>query len=190
MVLISLSAAMVLGELTEGAMNDWSALYLRDVTHAAPGLTPLGVAVVSAVMLTARLFADGWRTRWGDNRVVVVGAVLAGCGLGGALLLGGVAPALAGFACVGLGMAATTPCIYVAAARLGPGAIALVATMGTTGLLVGPPIIGYVAHASSLVWGMGVVVAATLMLAVCIAPIRWPAAQPSADASMPAAGAG
>ncbi|MGX6601635.1 MFS transporter [Micromonosporaceae bacterium Da 78-11] len=173
-VTVWLSLAMVFGEITEGAMNDWSALYLRDVAHAAPEVTPLGVAVVSAVMLVARLFADGWRSRWGDKPVVLAGSALAAVGLSTALLLGGVGPALAGFACVGLGMAAVTPCIYVAAARLGPDTLSLVAAMGTTGLLAGPPVIGFVAEATNLVWGMGVVVAAMALLMLCISQVRWP----------------
>ncbi|GIF12697.1 MFS transporter [Actinoplanes teichomyceticus] len=172
---VVLTLAMVLAELTEGAMNDWSALYLRDVAHAAPALTPLGIAVVSAVMLVARVFADGWRKRWGDKRVVVAGVAVASGGLGSALLLGGAVPAFAGFACVGLGMAAVTPCLYVAAARLGPQTLALVASAGTVGLLAGPPLIGFVAHAAGLVWGMSVVVIAALALAACVGPVRWPA---------------
>jgi MFS family permease len=185
-VTVFLSLAMVFGELTEGAMNDWSALYLRDVAHAATQLTPLGVAVVSATMLLARLFVDGWRERWGDKPVVIAGGTLAACGLAAALLLGGVAPALAGFACVGVGMAAVTPCIYVAAARLGPDALALVAAMGTTGLLAGPPIIGFVADASSLVWGMSVVVAAALLVATFVSQVRWPSAAENEPAAEPA----
>ncbi|GAB1640249.1 MFS transporter [Krasilnikovia sp. MM14-A1259] len=173
-VAVLLSLAMVFAEIVEGAMNDWSALYLQDVAHAAAGLTPLGIAVVSATMVLARIFADGWRARWGDNRVVVAGALLAAGGLAGALLLGGVVPALTGFAFVGLGMAAVTPCIYVAAARLGPGSLALVASMGTAGLLIGPPLIGFVVNASSLSWGMGVVVLAALLVAACVGRARWP----------------
>ncbi len=163
-VVLWLCVAMAFGELTEGAMNDWSALYLRDVAHAVTELTPLGIATVSAMMVLARLFADQWRARWGDKRVMLAGTALAAVGLGGALLLGGWVPALVGFACVGLGMAAVTPCIYVAAARQGSGALALVASAGTGGLLVGPPVIGFVAGASSLVWGMTVVVAAIVLI--------------------------
>lgn len=167
-----LGAAMVFGTVTEGAMNDWSALYLEDVVDAAPELVPLGVATVSAMMLLARLFADGWRARWGDRRVVLVGAALAFCGLTAALLLGGLVPALLGFACVGLGMAAVTPSLYVAAAKEGTNALALVATMGTTGLLVGPPVIGLVANASGMVWGMGAVALSAFLVTLCVTPIR------------------
>ncbi len=109
-----MGGAMVFGTVTEGAMNDWSALYLEEVAGASAKVAPLGIAVVSVMMVAARLFADGWRARWGDDRVVRVGSVLA-------LLAGGVVPALLGFTCMGLGMAAVTPCVYVAAARQGSG---------------------------------------------------------------------
>jgi MFS family permease len=179
MVVLGLGIAMIFSELTEGAMNDWSALYLRDVTHAATQVTPLGIATVSAMMVLARLFADRWRARWGDKRVVLVGTTLAAIGLAGALLAGGWVPALIGFACVGLGMAAVAPCIYVAAAKHGPDALALVAATGTAGLLVGPPIIGFVASASSLVWGLTVVVVAIVLVFVSVTRIQLGAASAS-----------
>ncbi|MFE2377979.1 MFS transporter [Streptomyces sp. NPDC059398] len=168
-----MGCAMAFGTVTEGAMNDWSALYMKDVLRAAASVAPLGIAVVSVMMVLARVFADGWRTRWGDGRVVLVGSVLAGAGLALALLVGGVVPALVGFACVGLGVAAVTPCVYVAAARQGSEALALVAAMGTVGLLAGPAMIGFIANASSLVWGMGAVAAAALLVSVCATRIRW-----------------
>ncbi|MFE1033475.1 MFS transporter [Streptomyces sp. NPDC058807] len=168
--------AMVFGTVAEGAMNDWSALYLKDVARASAELTPLGIAVVSGMMVVARLFADGWRGRWGDGRVVLVGSAVAGTGLAVALVSGGVAPALAGFACMGLGIAAVTPCVYAAAARQGSDALTLVAAMGTTGLLAGPPLIGFVAGASSLTWGMGAVAAAAVAVSLCSTRIPWTAA--------------
>ncbi|MFC8329568.1 MFS transporter [Streptomyces olivaceus] len=167
--------AMVFGTVAEGAMNDWSALYLRDVAEASAELAPLGIAVVSGMMVVARVFADGWRARWGDGRVVLVGSTAAGAGLAAALVSGGVAPALAGFACMGLGIAAVTPCVYAAAARQGSDALTLVAAMGTTGLLAGPPLIGFIASASSLAWGMGAVAASAVAVALCGTRIRWTA---------------
>ncbi|MEE1792096.1 MFS transporter [Streptomyces sp. BE308] len=174
-VTLWMGCAMAFGTVTEGAMNDWSALYMKDVVNAAAELAPMGIAVVSVMMVLARVFADGWRTRWGDGRIVRAGSVLAGAGLALALLVGGVVPTLIGFACVGLGIAAVTPCVYVAAAKKGPDALALVAAMGTTGLLAGPAAIGFIASASSLVWGMGAVAAAALLVALCATQIRWTA---------------
>ncbi|MFD8827097.1 MFS transporter [Streptomyces sp. NPDC059605] len=173
-VTIWMGCAMVFGTVTEGAMNDWSALYMEDVVGAASELAPLGIAVVSGMMVLARLFADGWRSRWGDGRIVRVGSAVAGTGLALALLAGGVVPTLIGFACVGLGVAAVTPCIYVAAAGQGTDALALVAAMGTTGLLAGPAVIGFIAEAGSLVWGMGAVAASAVLVSLCATRIRWP----------------
>ncbi|WP_411091089.1 MFS transporter [Streptomyces sp. 049-1] len=179
--------AMVFGTVAEGAMNDWSALYLKDVAEASAELAPLGIAVVSGMMVVARLFADGWRARWGDGRVVLLGSVIAAAGLALALVSGGVAPALAGFACMGLGIAAVTPCLYAAAARQGSDALTLVAAMGTTGLLAGPPLIGFIAGASSLAWGMGAVAASAGAVALCSTRIRWtPAPAVPDEAATPA----
>ncbi|MFD4508932.1 MFS transporter [Streptomyces sp. NPDC058457] len=172
-VTLWMCCAMAFGTVTEGAMNDWSALYLREVAKSTAELAPMGIAVFSGMMVLARLFADGWRSRWGDGRVVLLGSALAAAGLAFALLSGGVAAALVGFACVGLGCAAVTPCVYVAAAKQGSQALALVAAMGTTGLLAGPPLIGFVASSSSLVWGLGVVAAAAVVVSLCSTRIQW-----------------
>ncbi|MFB7475752.1 MFS transporter [Kitasatospora sp. NPDC056184] len=186
-ITVWMGLAMVFGTVTEGAMNDWSALYLENVVQASHQLAPMGIAVVSVMMVLARLFADGWRTRFGDGRIVRVGSTVAGLGLALALLAGGVVPTLIGFACVGLGVAAVTPCVYVAAARQGSDALALVAATGTTGLLAGPALIGFIANASSLVWGMGVVAASALVVALCATRIRWPSLDADADAAPTAA---
>ncbi|MEU1286370.1 MFS transporter [Kitasatospora sp. NPDC005856] len=177
--------AMVFGTVTEGAMNDWSALYLKDYVQAGAGLAPMGIAVVSVMMVCARIFADGWRTRFGDGRIVRTGSLLAALGLALALAVGGVVPTLLGFACVGLGVAAVTPCVYVAAARQGADALSLVAAMGTTGLLAGPAVIGFIAGATSLLWGMAAVAASAAVVSLCATRIGWPGPQTPASAADP-----
>ncbi|MGW7786538.1 MULTISPECIES: MFS transporter [Streptomyces] len=173
-----MGCAMAFGTITEGAMNDWSTLYMEDVVRAPATVAPLGIAVVSVMMLLARLCADRWRTRWGDGRVVVTGSAVAAVGLALALLAGGVVPTLLGFACVGLGAAAVTPCVYVAAAGRGSDALALVAAMGTTGLLAGPAVIGFVAGAANLTVGMATVAASALIVTVTAFRIPWRARTP------------
>ncbi|WP_405060147.1 MFS transporter [Kribbella sp. NBC_01505] len=167
-----LALAMVFGTVVEGAMNDWSALYLRDIVHAPTAALPLGIAVVSATMLITRLFADARRAAWGDRFVVLTGATIAGAGLIAALLIGGLIPTLVGFACVGLGMAAVTPCLYAAAAKEGSNALTLVSTMGTLGLLAGPPAIGALTNATDLRWGMAAVAVFALLVTACTTQIR------------------
>jgi MFS family permease len=134
----------------------------------------LGIAIFSATMVLARVFADGRRARWGDRRIVLAGGTLAAAGLTLGLLLGGVAPALLGFACVGLGIAAVAPCIYAAAAGQGPNVLTLVAAMGVTGMLAGPPVIGSIASVSSLAWAMGAVALSAILVSLCATRIRWP----------------
>ncbi|MFF9175268.1 MFS transporter [Streptomyces sp. NPDC014793] len=168
-----MGCAMAFGTITEGAMNDWSTLYLKDVVRASSTVAPLGIAVVSAMMLLARVRADRWRDRWGDARVVRTGSAVAGLGLALALAAGGVLPTLLGFACVGLGAAAVTPCVYVAAAEHGPDALSLVAAMGTTGLLAGPALIGFVAGTGGLTLGMATVAASALTVTLAAAWIPW-----------------
>lgn len=174
-VMLWLGVAMAFAEVVEGSMNDWSALYLKDVADASSQVAPLGIAVISGTMVVARLVGDSWRSRWGDARVVRVGSAVAGTGLALALLAGGVVPALIGFACVGLGVSAVAPCLYVAAAAEGPDALSLIASMGTTGLLAGPALIGFVANVSSLAWGLGVVAASAVVVSLSTTRLRWKA---------------
>lgn len=179
--------AMAFGTIVEGAMNDWSALYLKNVAKAAAGLTPMGIAVFSIAMVIARIGSDDWRRRWGDARVVVLGSVLASAGLSVAVLLGGVPAALVGFALVGLGIASVTPCVYVAAANNGADALALVAALGTVGLLAGPGLIGLIAGAGGLAWAMGAVAIAAAVVAACTSRITWRTEPEGERAAAPAA---
>jgi MFS family permease len=101
------------------------------------------------------------------------GGTLAGSGLVLALLAGGLIPALIGFALVGLGIAAVSPCVYAAAAKNGPVALASVTTMGSVGGLLGPPVIGFISHASSFSWGMAVIAMAAWLVAAGTRKVRW-----------------
>jgi MFS family permease len=184
-VTLWMGLAMAFGTIVEGAMNDWSALYLKTVAKAAAGLTPMGIAVFSIAMVVARVGSDSWRKRWGDARIVVLGSALACVGLTLAVLVGGVVPALAGFALVGLGIASVTPCVYVAAANHGADALALVAAMGTVGLLAGPGVIGLIAGGAGLTWAMGAVAISAAIVAACTSRITW---RPVPDAPSEAGG--
>ncbi|WP_295762833.1 MFS transporter [Undibacterium sp.] len=168
-----LGAIAMCGTVVENSMSDWSALYLKEVVRVAPELAPLGIACVSGAMLLARWFGDGWRMRWGAQRMLTIGGALAGSGLAMALLLGGLIPALLGFALVGLGIAAVSPCVYTAAAKNGPVALASVTTMGSIGGLMGPPMIGFIAHASSFSWGMAVIALAAYLVAAATRKMSW-----------------
>lgn len=138
--------------LGEGAMADWSAVYLGQLS--SPGVSPLGYAVFSLAMALGRLRGDWFHQRLGSAATVRWGGALAAAGLGIALLAGGVPAALAGFAFAGWGFSAIFPILCSVAGKRAAGkpqaGIAAVSATGYLGFLVGPPIIGFLAQASSL----------------------------------------
>jgi MFS family permease len=139
--------------LAEGAIFDWSGVYLATETAAAEGLAPLGLAAFSLTMALGRLLGDPVAERFGSTPTVSLGALLAALGLGLAVALPTPATAIAGFALMGLGLSAVFPLTLRSAGVHGeaPGpALAAVSTFGYMGFLAGPPVIGLVAEATSL----------------------------------------
>ena len=162
-----------LGMIVEGSMVDWSTLYLKERADASQQMATLGIVSLQGAMLVTRWFGDRARVRWGARRLLFVGSLLAGLSLAAALLVGGVVPALVGFGLFGIGVATVSPCVYAAGAREGGVALAAVMTLGSLGFLVGPLVIGAVAQATNLSWGMAVVAGAAIALAVLSRRVRW-----------------
>ena len=169
-VLLGLGALAFLGLLAEGAMGDWSAVYLHDTLAAAPAVAATGFAVFSLAMAAGRLAGDRLVDGFGAGRVVRVSSAIATVGLAAALLLGNPAAGIVGFGLVGLGIANIIPVLFGAAARVpgvGPGrGLAAVATTGYLGFLTGPPLIGVVADAVGLGPGLALVSAACAVIAL------------------------
>jgi MFS family permease len=168
-----IGAMAFLGMIAEGSMVDWSTLYLRERAGASQQVAPLGIASLQGTMLVTRWFGDRARARWGARKLLFGGSLLAGLSLTAALVLGGVVPALVGFALFGVGVATVSPCVYAAGAREGGVALAAVMTLGSLGFLVGPLLIGAVAQNTNLSWGMAVVAAAAIALALLSRRVRW-----------------
>lgn len=148
--------------IAEGAMADWSAVYLRNSLGTTPAFAATGYAAFSVAMAAGRLVGDGLRARLRAALLVRLSAALAAVGLGAALLTAQPFATLLGFACVGLGLANIVPILFTAAGRT-PGVatgagIAAVASAGYFGFLIGPPVIGFVAQLTSLAWGLGLIV--------------------------------
>jgi predicted MFS family arabinose efflux permease len=135
--------------LAEGAVFDWSGIFIRRETGAAIGLASAGLAAFNLAMGLGRLTADRAAERLGSPTLGGAGALLAAAGLGLALLLDSAAGAIAGFAVMGLGLAPVFPLALRAAgydpAISGP-AVAAVSSVGYAGLLSGPPAIGLLAE--------------------------------------------
>jgi hypothetical protein len=168
-----IGAMALLAMIVEGSMVDWSTLYLQERAGASQEVAPLGIAALQGTMLVTRWFGDRARVRWGARRLLFGGSLLAGASLALALVIGGVVPALIGFALFGVGVATVSPCVYAAGAREGGVALASVMTLGALGFLIGPLLIGSVAQVTNLAWGMGVIAVAAIALAVLSRRLRW-----------------
>lgn len=139
----------------EGAMADWSALFLENM-GAQEWLAALGLAFFTGTMAVGRLFGDRWVDYVGAIRAIQWGAACSVLGLFIALISYFPVVAIIGFALSGIGMAIIFPCLLTLAARVktkemsSAAAIASVAMMGYVMMLLGPPMIGFLAHAIGL----------------------------------------
>ena len=157
--------------LGEGAVGDWSAVYLKSSLGTGPGFAAAGYAAFSLMMVAGRITGDRPTGYLGPVRLVRLGGAVAAVGLGLSLAVGHPLVALAGFASAGAGFSIVFPLALSAAGRTkgtAPGpALAAVSTLGYTGFLAGPPIIGFLAQLLDLGAALYVVV----LLSAAIVPL-------------------
>ena len=154
--------------IVEGGIESWSALFLERQLHAEPAVSGLGPGVFGGSMAVGRFF--GQATRLGDRALLVGGAALAAVGCVVAATAPTAAVALVGFALAGAGISLNAPIVFGAGGRRGASAVATVTTIGYVGLLIGPPLVGGVAQATSL--RASLVVLAVIAAAVTAAATR------------------
>lgn len=160
--------------LGEGAMLDWSAVFLSDVRRVDASLAGIGYVTFTLTMTVARLFGDALVARVGRQRAIVFGALLAAAGV---LVLTLVTPwqaSLLGYVLVGLGCANIAPALFSLAGHQTrmPGALAItaVSTLGFAGILAGPALIGFAANHFGLIAAFIGVTTALLLVALST---RW-----------------
>lgn len=148
--------------MTEGAMADWSAIFLRDALGAEGGLVGLGYSVFAFMVAAGRFGGDFLKSRFGAvgtarlcGMLAVIGAVLL-------YLAPNVAVALVGFGTIGIGVSVGFPLAVTAAAGIGDRAasanVAVLSFVALTGFLIGPPLIGFVAEHSDIRIGVACIV--------------------------------
>ncbi|OHV13908.1 MFS transporter [Kushneria phosphatilytica] len=146
--------------LGEGAIADWSALFLVNVTSATLAQGALGYAVFSVAMVVMRLIGGGVISRLGPVNAARFAGCCASMGVLLAVLSTSFMTALPGFFLLGIGYALIMPLAFSRAANdsdTPPGvAIASVATLGYGGMLLGPPLIGLTAHLVTLHYAFGI----------------------------------
>ena len=178
---MAVAAIAFSGILVESGGADWSAVYLRDVARADPGLAASGFAGFALAMTVVRFGADRLTARTSPSTVLALGGLLAAAGLGLAIAAPVVAGAAAGFTLVGAGVAVVVPLAFSAGASLGRSATALslVAASGYAGSIAGPALIGNVADRLGLRAALAIPLVAALVVVALARNLR-PASTPLA----------
>lgn len=156
--------------LTEGALLDWSALFLRDDRGFSVSMAGAGYGVFSVAMAIMRFTGDKLVHRYGSGKIVFWGAGIAAVGLLVAVFSPWPVAVLAGFLFIGIGAANIVPVLFSAAGKADKNApelgLAAVTTMGYAGQLAGPALIGFVAHGTSLPIALGLLAAPMMLVSL------------------------
>lgn len=152
--LFSLGAIAFCSMMCEGAMFDWSGVYFKKAVMVSPEWVGAGYTAFMITMAGTRFLADWFTQHLGLKRVLQLSGLFTAAGLLISVVWPTLVPAIIGFLLVGIGVSSVVPLVYSAVGKsktMSPGvAIAAVSTLGFFGLLVGPPVIGLVAGATSL----------------------------------------
>ncbi len=154
----------------EGAISDWSVNYMENIAGSSESLAPIALSAFATAMTVGRLFGDRFRGMLGDTKLIMFGGLISTAGISLVLLLPVPNVSIFGFFMVGLGLSTIVPITYSIAGNtkdLPPGVgLAMVTTVGYTGFLFGPPIIGFIADLSNL--RLGLLVVAVLFIIMTI----------------------
>ncbi|BDX32163.1 MFS transporter [Mycobacterium antarcticum] len=157
------------GAVIEDAGSSWAALYLGSGLGAAGAVTALGYLALLSFQFIGRVFGDRMVDRFGERAMARGGGLLVAAGMGLALAFPSVPGTIAGFAAAGLGAATVIPAAMHGADRLPglrPGSgLAVLAWLMRVGFVGAPPLVGFVADATSLRVGLLIVPAAGLAIA-------------------------
>ncbi len=176
-VLWLLASVALCSAIAEGAAADWSALFMvreRGMGDAAGAYAYAGFSIAMAL---ARWFGEPIQRILGPHRLLATGGGVAATGLALAVVAPHPVAGYLGFGLAGLGLAFSFPVVMDLASEIGKRAdgsggereLGLVTTIAYTGFLAGPPIVGGLAHVSSLVVALGFVALVTSL----IIPATW-----------------
>lgn len=157
--------------LAEGSVLDWSGVFLTTLRGADLGAAGLGYATFAVAMTIGRLTGDRIRTALGERMVLLAGSLIGALGFVIVLAIPSFEAGLIGYFLVGAGASNAVPVLFSAAGRsrdMPSGlAVTAVSTLGYLGLLAGPALIGFVAHATSLTIAFALLAAAFVVVAAC-----------------------
>ena len=155
----------------EGSITDWSGVLLIDFRNVSINHAGLGYVAFASMMTLVRLTGDFVVTKLGRQNVMLGGSFCAATGFFIAATVPNVYASIIGFGLVGIGLANVVPILFTATGKQNamPANLALssVTTMGYLGLLVGPPVLGLIAHETSLLVSLGVLAFLCSIVAIC-----------------------
>jgi predicted MFS family arabinose efflux permease len=160
--------------LAEGAILDWSAVFLAEVRGVQHSIAGLGYAAFAVMMALGRLSGDRILLKLGSRVVLIGGGLIIILGFMMVVLATNWLVNLVGFAVIGIGLANIAP-VYLSLAgaqQTMPGELAIAAatSLGYLGILMGPAVIGLFAHATSL--SAALLAVASLMIAIMVSATR------------------
>jgi MFS family permease len=168
---ILLGSLCFVAYMAEGAVADWSSIFMREVRGAASGPAVAAFVAFSACMTIGRLAGDVLTMRFGKILLIRAGAFLASIGLVFGLFVPNTFATIVGFAFVGVGLSIIVPVLFSIAGSMSGGesnaAVTRVSTIAYFGLLVGPSAIGFIADHISLTWAL--LIPAILLIYVFVA---------------------
>jgi MFS family permease len=136
--------------MSEGAMADWSSLYYRQIMHQLNTISTTGYTAFAMCMAAGRLAGDRMVQSFKHGAVLKANGILILAGMTLSLSLEHPISVMIGFALVGFGVSSVIPIVYMLAAKskdMAPSAaLSAVSSVGFTGFLIGPPLIGFIAH--------------------------------------------
>ncbi|WP_243054930.1 MFS transporter [Pseudomonas sp. BP01] len=173
-VVLLLGGLSFLVFLAEGSVLDWSAVFLRESLSVEPAYAGLGYGAFAIAMTIGRLKGDRVVEVIGRGRAVLYGGLIAGLGFVITASSEFAALAILGFVVIGIGSSNLAP-IFVssagARAPTAPGpAIAAVTAMGYSGVVIGPALVGFLAHGLTLAWSFIVI---GLLFGLIAMSARW-----------------
>jgi MFS family permease len=168
----------------EGSAGDWGAILARDTFDATPFISTLPYICFSAAMVIGRLFGDRLATKYGPMNLIIGGGTIAGVGLGGGLLVGGIGGVVFGWFAAGIGLSIVVPMLFTQAGEIAKTrfegqfapseGVAIVSGIAYFGFLVGPPILGFLGDAIGLRWALMVPAILALIMAFGAKPVLSP----------------
>jgi len=174
----------VCAAISEGTASDWGGVLARDTFGASPFVSSLPYALFCVLMVIGRLNGDRLSERYGTQRILIVGGLIAGTGLTTGMLMNNLAGVFIGWFFVGIGVSAVIPLLMSLAGEIArerfagsiapSEAVAMITGVSYFAFIAAPPMLGFLSDHITL--RLAILVPAGLAFAMAIgaslAPIK------------------